>query len=34
MPREWWFESTKEYVVPAGGTDQANFEITNPKYKD
>jgi hypothetical protein len=35
IPREWWApESTKEFEVPPGGTDQANFDFTNPKYKD
>jgi hypothetical protein len=34
IPREWFDESKKEFEVPAGGTDQANFSIENPDYKE
>jgi len=31
IPAEWNTMSEKEFVVPAGGTDQANFEIVTKK---
>jgi len=31
IPPEWNATSTKEFEVPAGGTDKANFEITTKK---
>lgn len=31
IPREWNTDSRKEFVVPAGGTDAANFEIVGLK---
>ncbi|HVK14674.1 MAG TPA: hypothetical protein VM597_38405 [Gemmataceae bacterium] len=34
IPPEWNEYSTKEFDVPSGGTDQANFEIENPKVKN
>jgi hypothetical protein len=33
IPLEWNAQSTKEFDVPAGGTDKANFEITSRKGK-
>ena len=34
IPPEWNEYSTKEFEVPSGGTDAANFEIENPKVKN
>jgi hypothetical protein len=31
IPPEWNSKSTKEFDVPAGGTDQANFDIVTKK---
>jgi hypothetical protein len=31
IPPEWYATSTKDFEVPAGGTDQANFDIVNKK---
>jgi hypothetical protein len=31
IPPEWNTNSTKEFEVPPGGTDQANFDIVTPK---
>jgi hypothetical protein len=31
IPPEWNSQSTKEFVVPPGGTDKANFEIVTKK---
>ena len=33
IPPEWNSASTKEFDVPAGGTDQANFDIISRKRK-
>ncbi len=33
VPPEWNFESRKEFTVPPGGTDKANFDIINPAIK-
>lgn len=33
IPAEWNGLSTKEFVVPSGGTDKANFEIQSRKSK-
>ena len=34
IPPEWNENSQKEFEVPAGGTSEANFDITNPKVKN
>lgn len=34
IPIEWNENSIKEFEVPSGGTDQANFDIENPKIKN
>jgi hypothetical protein len=34
IPPEWNELSTKEFEVPSGGTDKADFAIDNPKYKN
>jgi hypothetical protein len=31
IPPEWYATSTKEFEVPAGGTDKANFDIVTRK---
>ena len=31
IPQEWNARSTKEFDVPAGGTDKANFDIVSKK---
>ncbi len=31
LPREWNATSTKQFEVPAGGTDRANFDIVKKK---
>jgi hypothetical protein len=31
IPAEWNSASTKEFEVPSGGTDKANFDIVTPK---
>jgi hypothetical protein len=31
VPPEWNYESKKEFTVPAGGTDKANFEIVTKR---
>jgi hypothetical protein len=33
IPKEWHTDSRKEFVVPAGGTDQANFDIVSLRGK-
>lgn len=34
IPESWNASSTVEFVVPSGGTDKADFNIENPKYKN
>jgi hypothetical protein len=34
IPPEWNANSKQEFTVPVGGTDKANFDIQNPKYKN
>ena len=34
IPPKWNAHSTVEFEVPAGGTDKADFNIDNPKYKN
>jgi hypothetical protein len=33
IPPEWNSQSTKEFTVPPGGTDQANFDIVTTKAR-
>lgn len=33
IPADWRIMGKHTFEVPAGGTDQANFDIQNPKYK-
>jgi hypothetical protein len=34
IPPEWNEHSDKEFAVPAAGTSEANFDISNPKVKN